>query len=133
MHKNRRLAFDGETGWALKKAASLAFFAVGVPKKNHLHSATAAHRRFIHQSPLSRGSRSGTLDRHLARFRQAQVAGRTIEDMEVREAALRPIARVRIIGVAVRKERGNHGTPFQVVTAGSGPARRWFSCNCRQV
>jgi hypothetical protein len=51
LYKNRRLAFDNETGWALKKAANCAFFALGVPKKNHLHFATAAHWRFIHKSP----------------------------------------------------------------------------------
>ena len=48
-------------------AANSAFFALGVPKKNHLHFATAAHWRFIHTSPyLSSGFRHGP---YLLRFR----------------------------------------------------------------
>jgi hypothetical protein len=118
LRKNCRLAFDGETGWALKQTASLAVFAVGVPKKCHLHSATAAHWQVIHRSPLSRSSRSSSLDRHPVRLRQAQVAGRTIEDMEIREAAAAADrAREDHRRHAVWAERGNHVAAFQVCSS----------------
>jgi len=120
LHKNRWLAFDNETGWALKKAASSTFLAFGVPKKNHLHSATAAHWRFIHKSPLPRSSGSSRLDRRLFRFRQAQMEGRTIENMEICETTATAYrAREDHRRYAVRTERGNHGAPPFRLVAGA--------------
>ena len=93
-----------------------------MPKKNYLHSGTG-NTLAVHQYvTLPSGFRHGP---YLVRFRQAQMAGRTIEDMEVREATT-PAYRAReghgryVVGT----KRRNHGVPpFRLFAGGNTPRR----------